>query len=180
VGVLALEAGVLHNSERTVGKTQAMPLTGILLVELLWQPAQVSHNDRNTRTLAQIGREAGAAIIAGDFGAELALYPSSLFTRVALARLGLTLGRISEALPSAIEASKMRPDFYLAHLYLGRALIRVGQLNEGCNELEIARGLSPSNSEVRYVLATTYRRLVRAEDAQRDYKEFERLKALDK
>ncbi len=390
MGVLALEAGVLHNSERTVGKNPAMPLTGILLVGLLWPPAQVSHNDRNTRTLAQIGREADDAIVAGDFGAavaliekglridpewkdglwkaglalyqdnqfelargylnrltqveptrgvawalqgmcefqrhefqaaiediaradrlgipeqsgmrrvalldraiaqtdlsnfgtavallaklvpaespeerdqlitvfgyaslqrstdaslspqqtalvhdlgaaqyanasgdrssakslieglllryprepmlhftygsllvswreydaavkefgaELALNPSSLSTRLALASLGLTSDKISEALLYAIEASKMRPDSYLAHLYLGRLLIRAGQLNEGCKELEIARGLSPSNSEVRYVLATTYRRLGRAEDAQREYKEFERLKALDK
>lgn len=390
VGVLALEAGVLHNSETTVGKNRAMPLTGILLVGLLWQPVQVSHNDRNSRTLAQISREADDAIIAGDsgaavaliekglridpkwkdglwkaglvlyqdnqfepargylnrlrqveptrgvawallgmcefqlhefqaavddisradrlgipeqsrmrrvalldraiaqtdlsnfgtavallgklvpaespeereqlitvfgyaslqisteaslspqqtallhdlgaawyanasgdrssakslieglllkypkepmlhytygrllaswreydaavkeFGAELALNPSSLSTRLALASLGLTSGKISEALPYAIEASKMSPNFYLAHLYLGRLLIRAGQLNEGCIELEIARGLSPSNSEVRYVLATTYRRLGRAEDAQREYKEFERLKALEK
>ena len=390
VGVLAMESGDLHDSERTVGKNQAMPLTGILLVGLLWQPAQVSQNDRNTRTLAQISREADDAIVAGDFGAavaliekglridpewkdglwkaglvlyqnnqfepargylnrltqveptrgvawallgmcefqrhefqaaiediaradrlgipelsgmrrvalldraiaqtdlsnfgtgvallaklvpaespeerdqlitvfgyaslqrstdaslsplqtalvhdlgavqyanasgdrsgakslieglllryprepmlhftygsllvswreydaavkefgaELALNLSSLSTRLALASLGLTLGKISEALPYAIEASKMRPDSYLAHLYLGRLLIRAGQLNEGCKELEIARGLSPSNSEVRYVLATTYRRLGRAEDAQREYKEFERLKALDK
>jgi len=388
--VLALEAGILHNSERTVGKNQAMPFTGILLIGLLWQPAQVSHNDRNMRTLAQISREADDAIVAGDFGAavalierglridpewkdglwkaglvlyqdnqfepargylkrltqveptrgvawalqgmcefqlhqfwaaieditradrlgipqksgmrrvalldraiaqtnlsnfgtaialltklvpaespeereqlitvfgyaslqrstqdslspqqtalvhdlgaawyanatgdrssakslieglllkhprepmlhytygtllvswreydpavkefgaELALNPSSFSTRLALASLGLTLYKISEALPYAIEASKMRPDSYLAHLYLGRLLIRAGQLNEGCNELEIARGLSPSNSEVRYVLVTTYRRLGRAEDAQRDYKEFERLKAIDK
>jgi Flp pilus assembly protein TadD len=94
--------------------------------------------------------------------------------------LGLTSDKISEALPYAIEASKMSPSFYLAHLYLGRLLIRAGRLDEGCKELEIARGLSPSNSEVRYVLATTYRRLGRAEDAQREYKEFERLKALDK
>jgi len=123
-------------------------------------------------------REYGAA--EKQFGAELALNPSSFSTRLALASLGLPLGKISEALPYAIEASKMRPDFYLAHLYLGRLLTRAGQLNEGCKELEIARGLSPSNSEVRYVLATTYRRLGRTEDAQREYKEFERLKALDK
>ncbi len=387
-GVLALEAGVLHKSERTVGKNPAMPLTGILLVGLLWQPAQVSHNDRNIQTLAQISREADDAIVAGDFGAavaliekglridpewkdglwkaglalyqdnqfepargylnrltqveptrgvawalrgmcefqlhefraaieditradrlgipeqsgmrrvalldraiaqtdlsnfgtavtllaklvpaespdergqlitvfgyaslqrstedslspqqtalvhdlgaawyanasgdrtsaksliealllkyptepmlhftygsllaswreydaamkefraELALNPSSFSTRLALARLGLDLDKISEVLPYAIEASKMRPDSYLAHLHLGRLLIRAGQLNEGCKELEIARGLSPSDSEVRFVLATTYRRLGRAEDAQREFKEFERLKAL--
>jgi len=123
-------------------------------------------------------REYDAAV--KEFEAELALNPSSLSTRLALASLGLTLGRISAALPHAIEASKMRPDSYLAHLYLGRLLIRAGRLNEGCRELEIARGLSPSDSEVRYVLATTYRRLGRAEDAQKEYKEFERLKALDK
>ncbi len=115
-----------------------------------------------------------------EFRAELALNPTSLSARLALASLGLTSGKISEALPYALEASKMSPDFYLAHLYLGRLLIRTGRLNEGCKELEIARGLSPSNSEVRYVLATTYRRLGRVEDAQREYKEFERLKALDK
>jgi tetratricopeptide (TPR) repeat protein len=114
-----------------------------------------------------------------EFQAELAINPGNLSARLALAYLGLTTGEISEALPYAVEASKMSPNFYLSHFYLGRLLVRAGQLNEGCQQLEIASKLSPSNSDVRYNLATTYRRLGRIKDSEREFKEFQHLKALD-
>jgi predicted Zn-dependent protease len=114
-----------------------------------------------------------------QFHEELAISPSSLAARLALAYLGLETNETEEALPYALEASKMRPDFYLSHLYLGRLLIAENQITKGCRELEIARTLSPSSSQVRYALATTYRRLGRIQDAHRELREFERLRQLE-
>jgi tetratricopeptide (TPR) repeat protein len=115
-----------------------------------------------------------------EFQAELAVNPGSLVARLALSYLALGTSETTQALPYAREAVKMSPDTYLPHFILGRLLVRTGQLKEGCQQLEIASKLSPSNSEIVYILATTYRRLGRTKDAEGEFKEFQRLKALDK
>jgi tetratricopeptide (TPR) repeat protein len=114
-----------------------------------------------------------------QFRAELAINPTSFAARLAFAYLGIETNDIGEALPYALEATKMRPKSYLAHFYLGRLLLTAGQLIEGCHELETARTLSPSSADVRYALAKTYRRLGKREEAHREFKKFEKLRAIE-
>lgn len=114
-----------------------------------------------------------------QFRAELAIDPSSFATRIALAYLGIETRKTDQALPYALEAAKMRPNSFHAHFYLGRLFIAAGQLAPACHELETARDLSPSNTEVRYILATQYRRMGRTDEAHRELKKFESLKKLE-
>jgi Flp pilus assembly protein TadD len=105
--------------------------------------------------------------------------PESFPARLGLAYVAVHKGEAPESLRWATEAVQMRPDMYQSHYYLGQLLLRHDQAEQACVELEAARGLSASNSGVRYALAKAYRALGRKGDAERELKEFERLKALE-
>lgn len=113
-----------------------------------------------------------------QFRAELEVDPTSFAARLALAYVGRRTNHISQALPYAFAASTLKPDSYRAHLYLGQLLVAAGQLAKGCQEFEAARALSPDDAGIRYLLATTYRRLGRSEEAHRELEAFQKLKKM--
>jgi len=114
-----------------------------------------------------------------EFRAELANDPESYPARLGLAYVAVHGEEAPESLRWATEAAPMRPDLYQSHFYLGQLLLRHDQAKEACAELEAACRLAPAQSGVRYWLAKAYRALGRIADAERELKEFERLKALE-
>lgn len=114
-----------------------------------------------------------------EFRAELANTPDSFLARLGLAYVALEGGGTPESLRYAKEAAEMRSDSYQARLYYGRLLLRNDRPAEACPELEAARRLSPSSSSARFALAKAYRMLGREAEAAQEFKEFERLKALE-
>lgn len=114
-----------------------------------------------------------------EFRAELSSDPDSFVARLVLAYIALHQGKVEEGLRWATEAVQIRPDMYQSHFYLGQLLLKNRQVKQACAELEAARDLSPLDSGVRFALARVYRALDRNAEADRELKEFERLKALE-
>jgi Flp pilus assembly protein TadD len=68
----------------------------------------------------------------------------------------------------------------MAHYLLGRTLLSMEEKDEAVRELELARRLEPASARVRYALSRAYASTERATDAEREMREFERLKAVEK
>jgi tetratricopeptide (TPR) repeat protein len=62
------------------------------------------------------------------------------------------------------------------HYELGNLALSQGQLGQAVPQLEAAAKLSPNSAKIHYALARTYRRLGRADDANRELKIFQSLK----
>lgn len=116
---------------------------------------------------------------AQEFAAELRLAPEDFHARLGLVWVGLQRGLHLETIPDAREAVRLRPSSALAHLYLGRLLLRADQLPEATAELERSRDLNPTSSRIRFVLAEAYRAAARMDDVARELADFRRLKKRD-
>ena len=68
-------------------------------------------------------------------------------------------------------------DQWLCHAELARAFLDAGDAAAAVNEAQISLRLRPASPQVHYLLARAYRQQGRAEEAQRETREFERLKA---
>jgi tetratricopeptide (TPR) repeat protein len=67
-------------------------------------------------------------------------------------------GRVEEALPLLLEASRISPEDYRIHRQLGKAYTRVNRLDEARTELEKAVELAPKNAPAHFLLAQVYRK----------------------
>lgn len=67
-------------------------------------------------------------------------------------------GRVDDALPLLLEASRISPEDYRVHRQLGKAYTRINQLEKARTELEKAVELAPKNAPVHFMLAQVYRK----------------------
>jgi tetratricopeptide (TPR) repeat protein len=118
--------------------------------------------------------EKGLAILK----AELELSPEHVPALAAVAYEYLKENDAEAALPFAAKAARLAPSDFAARTAHGRALLELGRLPEAIQELETAVKLAPDSPHARFSLATAYARAGRNEDADRERKEFARLRKL--
>jgi len=109
---------------------------------------------------------------------ELAISPEHVPALAAIAYEYLKEDNGAAALPFAQKASALAPADFAARIAYGRALVEVGRIPEGTEQLETAVKLAPDSPHARYALANAYARAGRNEDAERERKEFARLRKL--
>jgi tetratricopeptide (TPR) repeat protein len=93
-------------------------------------------------------------------------------------RLGDTYvrqGRTDEALTEFLAALLVDPANVLSHVGIAQLQLRAGNHVEAMRAAREALALDPAQKEARYVLATSLTRSGQAEDARREFAEFERL-----
>jgi Flp pilus assembly protein TadD len=74
------------------------------------------------------------------------------------------------------QAIRLRPEFAASHALLGKILLDADRAAEAVPSLEKAIQLRPDYSPAHYHLATAYRKLGRAQDAERSFRVFSELK----
>jgi tetratricopeptide (TPR) repeat protein len=106
---------------------------------------------------------------------ELEISPSHTLARVRLAEQYLQQEQIDQALPFAEEAVKLEPERASAHMVLGEVRVGKGDLAGGIQEFETARDKDPLTVRTHWDLLRAYGAAGRAEDAQREKGEIEKL-----
>jgi tetratricopeptide (TPR) repeat protein len=119
--------------------------------------------------------DAAKAIAANE--RELEIQPEAVLPRLELAFAHETSGRYQDALPWAEAAAKLAPRLFAAHYALGRALVELGQVERGVQELEQAVRLAPESPQVRFALVRAYSTAGRTDDAERERAAFRKLAA---
>jgi tetratricopeptide (TPR) repeat protein len=109
---------------------------------------------------------------------ELDISPNHLPALVALALELQKQGRPEEGLPYARQAAAAYPRSFAAQNALGRLLVETGALEEGIAALERARELAPDSVQTRFALSSAYAKAGRKQDAERERREFLRLRKL--
>ncbi|MCL6507144.1 MAG: tetratricopeptide repeat protein [Bryobacteraceae bacterium] len=109
---------------------------------------------------------------------ELEISPSHLPALVALALELQKQGRSQEGLRYARQAAAAFPNSFAAQNALGRLLVDTGALEEGIAALERARELAPDSLQTRFALSSAYAKAGRKQDAERERREFLRLRKL--
>ena len=113
---------------------------------------------------------------AEEYEKELEISPTNAPALVELAVARLEGFQPGEALAPARRALALEPESARGHYILGRALQQTGSWSASIPELERARALAPDSARVRYALFTVFKRLGRAEDANRELAAFQALK----
>jgi tetratricopeptide (TPR) repeat protein len=75
-----------------------------------------------------------------------------------LGSLLMETGHAEEGLPHLLEAVRLSPEDYRTHRQLGKAYMRLNQLDKARIELEKAVELAPQNAPVHFMLAQVYRK----------------------
>ncbi len=75
-----------------------------------------------------------------------------------LGSLLVDTGRAEEGLPHLMEAVRLSPEDYRTHRQLGKAYMRLDQLDKAHVELEKAAELAPQNAPLHFMLAQIYRK----------------------
>jgi tetratricopeptide (TPR) repeat protein len=99
----------------------------------------------------------------------LALDPKHIVARNTLNRRLEETGRFDEALVLARETIALYPNSAEAHLFAGKCLVRMGDLDSGVAELKRAIAADSALSEAHYQLAVAYRRTGKAAEATREF-----------
>ena len=107
---------------------------------------------------------------------ELDVSPKHVPALVSLALEYLKRNDTASALSFAERAVEASPADFAAHAALGRTLVEAGHLARGIQELEAASLMAPDSPQVRFALASAYRKAGRAKDAAREQAAFVRLK----
>lgn len=94
---------------------------------------------------------------------------------LAAARDGLKM-ETAESERLLAQAIRLRPEFAASHALLGKILLDADRAAEAVPSLEKAIQLRPDYSPAHYHLATAYRKLGRAQDAERSFRVFSELK----
>ncbi len=89
-----------------------------------------------------------------EYRKVVALFPGIFEVHNTLASLFLTLGQIPEALESAQEAFKLRPDDPLINANLGQVYVRLDKHEQALPHLRTALGAQPDSHYLRNLLAT--------------------------
>jgi tetratricopeptide (TPR) repeat protein len=109
---------------------------------------------------------------------ELEISPGHVPALAAIAYEYLKENEGAAALPYAEKAARLAPSDFAARTAYGRALLELGRIPEAIQELETAVKLAPDSPHARFSLAAAYVRAGRNEDADRERKEFARLRKL--
>jgi tetratricopeptide (TPR) repeat protein len=112
-----------------------------------------------------------------EFESEMRLSPGYAPARLQLAMLAMEAGNVQSALELSRSAVKLQPDNAQGHLLLGRSLLTLKQIPQAITELEAGAKLAPSNPQTHFFLGQAYRRAGRLSQANKENKEFNRLKA---
>lgn len=123
--------------------------------------------------LISIGEERGAE----ELKKEVEISPRHVPARVQLALEYLKRGNTDAALPFARDSVQLAPDSRAAQVAYGRVLLGKQNFTEAATHFEQARELDPGDPQTRFLLFTTYAKLGRKADAQREQAEFKRLRA---
>jgi tetratricopeptide (TPR) repeat protein len=133
----------------------------------------------------ELGELLSSAASAGDKEQAEKEYQAALaqnaFDEKSECRLGrIALGRsdLRAALAHYSRALELETDDPEANLGVGRVLLSMQQVQKAQPLLEKAVRLDPSDSVARYHLGTLYRQLGRADDARREFADFQRLKQM--
>jgi len=84
---------------------------------------------------------------------------------------------VDEAMKLLRDAIASKHDYADAHYQLGKVLVEKGALGDAIDQLESAVNLDPSKDYVHYQLSIAYRRVSRTDDANRELKLYQELKA---
>ena len=114
--------------------------------------------------------------VAQQFQQELAISPRHAPAMIELARVELEDNRVDDALTLAKNACDLEPENSEAHRVYGQVLMNLKRYEDSARELEAAKRLAPDSAPVRFQLATVYRRLGRAQEAERESAAFDLLK----
>ncbi len=111
---------------------------------------------------------------------ELEITPTHLPALVEAALEHIRRGEYEQARPFAERACQVDPASFAGPYLLGQVLLETGSPAEALVLLEQAVRLAPSRPETHFALGRAYQRVGRREDAQRELREFERLRTLMK
>jgi tetratricopeptide (TPR) repeat protein len=109
------------------------------------------------------------------FRREIAINPNTVYPYLEIAFELLRRGEPAAARVSAEKAVLIAPQDSAARNALGRALVELGELDGGIQELQIAVKLAPESPEMHFALANAYARAGRNEDAAREREIFQKL-----
>jgi tetratricopeptide (TPR) repeat protein len=109
---------------------------------------------------------------------ELAITPNHVPALAAIAGEYLKRDDPAAARDYAAKAARAAPEDFAARTTYGRALLETGDVPGAIRELEAAVKLAPGSPHARFALADAYTRAGRKADAERERKEFARLRNL--
>jgi len=113
-----------------------------------------------------------------EFRSELKINPEDAFSKYHLAYTLLERKTgVDEAMKLLRDAIASKHDYADAHYQLGKVLVEKGDLGDAIDQLESAVNLDPSKDYVHYQLSIAYRRVSRTDDANRELKLYQELKA---
>lgn len=113
-----------------------------------------------------------------EYQKELELNPKHTAALASIALEYETRGELDTAISYARRAVEADPQYFGAHVVLGRLLVSAGEVEPGIKELETAKQQASDSPPVRFSLATAYAKAGRSADAARERAEFLRLKKL--
>jgi tetratricopeptide (TPR) repeat protein len=113
-----------------------------------------------------------------EYQKELELNPKHTAALASIALEYETRGELDTAISYARRAVEADPQYFGAHVVLGRLLVSAGEVEPGIKELETAKQQASDSPPVRFSLATAYAKAGRSVDAARERAEFLRLKKL--
>jgi len=109
------------------------------------------------------------------FSRRAALVPNDPFGHHELAEMYFRVGRLDEALAEHTVALMLDPRRADSHVGVAQVHLRAGRFAEAAAAAQRATELSADHKEARYVLATALLRLGRADDGNRELREYQRL-----
>jgi predicted Zn-dependent protease len=120
-----------------------------------------------------LAREPDQALL--ELRRETEIAPDNVYAHLDVAFELLRRNDASGARESAEKAVGLAPNLFAAHNALGRALVELGQVDQGIAELQTAAGLAPDSPEMYFALARAYARAGRKEEAERARETFAEL-----
>ena len=113
-----------------------------------------------------------------EFQTEIANTPKHWPSYIMLASLQMRQGAADQAKETLRAAMKIAPVKYrwMCHAELGRADLISDNLDGAITELQTALRLSPTYSQVHFLLSQAYRRAGRMEEAKKESDEFQKMK----
>lgn len=112
-----------------------------------------------------------------EFQKEISISPGDVDARVQIAFTDLATGEYARGRKYAAEAVKLAPANFAAHIAYGRLLLESDDVEQALAEGQTAVKLAADSPDAHLVLSRCYARSNRPQDAERERREFERLRA---